>query len=102
MNTGCALVAGVQACALPRSDADTWLAGHTAGSGPFELVSLTKGQSLVMQRNPHYAGPKNPVLDKFVTKIVPEASARRLQLQRGDLDTAADLTVTQLQEIGRA
>src|SRR3546814_7554758 len=47
------------------------------------------------------SGPKKPVLDKFVTKIVPEASARRLQLQKGDLDIAADLTVDQLQALNK-
>ncbi|MGX5659487.1 ABC transporter substrate-binding protein [Castellaniella ginsengisoli] len=85
--------------AMARDDADAWLSGHTAGSGPYQLVSWQKGQSLVLERNPHYAGSKKPALDKFVVKIVPESSARRLQLQKGDLDVAEELPVDQLQAL---
>ncbi|GAA0225341.1 ABC transporter substrate-binding protein [Castellaniella daejeonensis] len=85
--------------AMQRDDADAWLSGHTAGSGPYQLVSWQKGQSLVLERNPNYAGSKKPTLDKFVVKIVPEASARRLQLQKGDLDVAEELPVDQLQAL---
>ncbi|CAM5182421.1 Peptide/nickel transport system substrate-binding protein OS=Castellaniella defragrans OX=75697 GN=HNR28_002764 PE=3 SV=1 [Castellaniella defragrans] len=95
-NNGAAIV---NPKAMARPDADTWLAGHTAGSGPYQLVSWTKGQTLVMERNSHYAGSKKPSLDKFVVRIVPEASARRLQLQKGDLDIAADLPVDQLKAL---
>ncbi|MBV2180728.1 MAG: ABC transporter substrate-binding protein [Castellaniella sp.] len=85
--------------AMQRPDADAWLSGHTAGSGPYQLVSWQKGQALTLERNPHYAGSKKPVLDKFVVKIVPESSARRLQLQKGDLDVAEELPVDQLQAL---
>ena len=85
--------------AMQRADADAWLAGHTAGSGPYHLTSWQKGQSLVLERNPHYAGAKKPTLDKFVVNIVPEASARRLQLQKGDLDVVEELPVDQLQAL---
>ncbi len=95
-NNGAAIV---NPKAMQRPDADTWLSGHTAGSGPYQLVTWTKGQSLELERNPHYAGPKQPKLDKFLVRIVPEASARRLQLQQGDLDIAADLPVDQLEAL---
>lgn len=85
--------------AMQRDDADAWLSGHTAGSGPYRLVSWQKGQSLQLERNPHYAGSKKPTLAKFVVKIVPESSARRLQLQKGDLDVAEELPVDQLQAL---
>ncbi len=84
---------------LQRKDADTWLAGHTAGSGPYQLVSWQKGQSLVLEQNPNYGGDKTPDFAKFVVNIVPEASARRLQLQKGDLDIAEELPVDQLQAL---
>lgn len=85
--------------AMARPDADTWLAGHTAGSGPYQLATWTRGSSLVMSRNSHYAGSKKPELTKFVVRIVPDASRRRQQLQKGDLDIAADLPVDQLKEL---
>ncbi|WP_322995688.1 ABC transporter substrate-binding protein [Castellaniella sp.] len=85
--------------AMQRDDADVWLSGNTAGSGPYQLMSWQKGQALSLERNPHYAGSKKPTLDKFVVKIVPESSARRLQLQKGDLDVAEELPVDQLQAL---
>jgi len=88
--------------ALQRDDADQWLAGHTAGSGPYQLVSWTKGKSLVLKPNPHYNGPKHPTLNKVVVKIVPESSTRRLQLTKGDLDVAESLPVDQLAALGKA
>lgn len=76
--------------------ADTWLASHTAGSGPYRLVSWQKGQALTLEKNPHYGGSKQPTLEKMVVRIVPEASSRRLQLQQGDLDVAEDMPVDQI------
>lgn len=82
--------------AMERPDADTWLAGHTAGSGAYRLVSWEKGQALTLERNPHYGGDKKPTLAQFVVRIVPESTARRLQLEKGDLDVAEELPVDQL------
>ena len=75
--------------------AQAWLAEHTAGSGAYQLVSWQKGQSLIMQANPRYHGAKTHFA-KVIVKIVPDASARRLQLERGDIDIAESLPVDQL------
>lgn len=88
--------------ALERDDADAWLAVNTAGSGPYQLVSWQKGQSLELEQNPNYAGDKKPGFEKFVVNIVPEASARRLQLEKGDLDIAEELPVDQLQALSKS
>jgi peptide/nickel transport system substrate-binding protein len=77
-----------------------WLAGHTAGSGAFQLTSWEKGQTLVLDVNPNYSGPR-PTLSKVMVKIVPEASARRLQLEGGDLDIAEDLPTDQLDALAK-
>ncbi|OBS08240.1 ABC transporter substrate-binding protein [Acidihalobacter prosperus] len=81
--------------------AQGWLAEHTAGSGAYQLRSWQKGQSLIMTPNAHYAGPK-PHFAEVVVKIVPDASARRLQLERGDLDIAENLPADQLNAIKKA
>ena len=75
---------------------EAYLAGNTAGSGPYQLTSWQKGQALTLEQNPHYGGSKKPQLAKVVVKIVPEASSRRLQLQNGDLDIAEDMPVDQV------
>ncbi|HEV2677408.1 MAG TPA: ABC transporter substrate-binding protein [Aliidongia sp.] len=81
--------------------AQGWLSGHTAGSGPYQLTSWEKGQSIVLEPNPKFAGPKPP-FSKVITKIVAEASARRLQLEGGDLDIAEDLPGDQLDALKKA
>ncbi|MFP8777157.1 ABC transporter substrate-binding protein [Hydrogenophaga sp. RWCD_12] len=85
----------VQAKVRDGDAAKGWLAGNTAGSGPYRLVSWEKGQSLVLEPNPHFAGPK-AAFSKVRIKIIGEASARRLQLESGDLDIAEDLPSDQL------
>lgn len=76
-------------------DVNTWLAGNTAGSGPFRLSKWQKGQSLTLEPNGHFAGPA-PALKAVVIKIIGEASVRRLQLERGDLDIIEDMPEDQL------
>lgn len=75
-----------------------WLSGHSAGSGAYRVASWEKGQSLVLETNPHYGGEK-PALSKVIIKMIGEASARRLQLVSGDVDIAESLPVDQLDAI---
>ena len=49
----------------------------------------------MLEPNPKYAGPK-PAFSKVIVKFVAEASARRLQLEQGDLDIAESLPGDQL------
>jgi peptide/nickel transport system substrate-binding protein len=78
-----------------------YLADHTMGSGPFQVTSWEKGQQIVMEPNPNYAGRK-PAFKKVIIKIIKEASARRLQLEKGDLDIAEDIPVDQLKALKSA
>lgn len=73
-----------------------WLAGHTMGSGAYQLTSWQKGQSIVMDKSQN---AESGVFSKVIIKIVPESSARRLQLQGGDLDVAEDLPADQLESL---
>lgn len=79
-------------------DGRGWLANQTAGSGPYRLTSWQKGQSLTLEPNPHYGGDA-PALKRVVVRIVGEASARRLQLERGDLDIAEAIPEDQLKAL---
>lgn len=95
-NNGAAIV---NPAVLKRTDAGedgkVFLSGNTAGSGPYQLVSWTKGQSLVLEPNPNFGG-KKPVLKQFIVKIIGDAASRRLQLENGDLDLAENIPVDQL------
>jgi peptide/nickel transport system substrate-binding protein len=79
----------------------TWLAGNSAGSGPFMLASWEKGQSIVLKPNPHYGG-KAPALSNVRIDIIPEASARRLKLEAGDAQIAEGLPNDQLDALANS
>lgn len=80
---------------------NTWLSGHSDGSGPFMLESWEKGQSLVLKPNPHYGG-KAPSLSSVRVDIIPEASARRLKLEAGDVQIAEGLPNDQLDALAQS
>ena len=86
--------------AKKSDDVNAYLSTHTAGSGAFRLTSWQKGQSLTMEQNTYFSGPK-PTLKKVVIKIIGEASVRRLQLERGDLDIIEDMPEDQLDALGK-
>jgi len=75
-------------------DARSYLAEHTAGSGAYMLQRWQKGQQLILVPNPHFNGNK-PSFKRVSVKIISESSARRLQLEKGDLDIADSLPVDQ-------
>jgi len=55
------------------------------GTGPFRFKSQTTDQEIVLVRNNHYWGGR-PQLQEVIFKILPEASARVIGLEAGDLD----------------
>ena len=56
------------------------------GTGPFRFVKWEKGQFILAERNDKYWDPGKPYLDKLIFRIVPDASARAVGLESGDLD----------------
>jgi len=88
------------AAARHAEGAEAYLSTHTAGSGAFKLTNWQKGQTLTMEQNSYYAGPK-PTLQKVVIKIIGEASVRRLQLEHGDLDIVEDMPEDQLAALSK-
>lgn len=65
------------------------------GSGPWKLVSWTKGDKIVLEKNPTYqnfgklAENKGaPHMDRLVVSVVPEPQARLAALKSGQVDIA--------------
>jgi len=56
------------------------------GTGPFRFVKWEKGQYILAERNDKYWDPGKPHLEKLIFRIVPDASARAVGLESGDLD----------------
>ncbi|SMG00170.1 ABC transporter substrate-binding protein [Burkholderia singularis] len=67
-----------------------WLKTREAGSGAYQLVKWTAGDSIVLQRNDRYRLPL--AIKRIVLRHVPEAASQRLLLESGDVDAARDLS----------
>lgn len=101
-NSGAAIVnPAVMAQERDGDLAQGWLSANTAGSGAFQLSAWEKGQSITLVPNPNYAGDA-PALKSVEVRIIPDASARRLALEAGDIDIAESLPVDQTEAIAAA
>ncbi|MGH3502430.1 MAG: ABC transporter substrate-binding protein [Nocardioidaceae bacterium] len=75
-----------------------YLANHTMGSGPYQVESHVKGQSVTLTLNPNYSGSK-PDITKAVFQVVDDPSAQRLQIEKGQVDIAEGIPADQLKEM---
>ena len=56
------------------------------GTGPFRFVEWQKGQFILAERNADYWDGDKPYLDKVVMRIIPDASARAVAFESGEVD----------------
>ena len=56
------------------------------GTGPFRFVEWQKGQYIIADRNEDYWDEGKPYLDRIVMRVMPDASARSIALESGELD----------------
>ncbi len=83
---------GTNAADAAKTDTATpWLDQHSVGSGPFILESWTRGDQLVLKRNPNYWGTPARV-ERIIFKFVAEPGTQRDLLLRGDAHVALNLT----------
>ncbi len=67
------------------TDSDqTWLSTHDAGTGPYQITSVTPGQEYVLSTYAGYWGPK-PYYTTVDIKIIPSISTQELELRAGKL-----------------
>lgn len=83
---------GSAAATADKDDkAEEWLNQHSAGSGPFILTGWQKNDVITMERNPNYfLGPAK--LAKVEVRDVTSPATQRLQIEKGDIDIAVNLT----------
>jgi peptide/nickel transport system substrate-binding protein len=77
--------------------AQNYLANNTAGSGPYQLAEWKKGEYIKLTLNPHSS--VKPALKEVYFKIVPDATAQRLQLEQGEIDIAEGIPNEQLKAL---
>jgi ABC-type transport system substrate-binding protein len=58
---------------------------NPVGTGPFEFVSWTKDDNIVLDANEDYWG-EGPYLDRVILRVIPDATARYLALKNGEVD----------------
>lgn len=78
-----------------------WMLDHSAGSGPYVLVSWERDTAMVLERNENYWGPK-PKLRRIIVKDVRESITQRMLLEHGDIDIAYDLNPREVTEAMQA
>jgi len=72
-----------------------WLKTRSAASGAYRIVTWQPKQAMVLEANPGFwrGAPK---LKRIVVQYVPEPSAQRLLVEKGDIDIARNLTADQV------
>ncbi len=60
---------------------------HPVGTGPYQMESWDVGQAIVLVKNKDYF-KGSAKIDRIIFKIVPDDSARALQMESGELDMA--------------
>lgn len=68
-----------------------WLKTNSAGSGPLKLREWRANEIIALERNDNYQGEKSKPA-RVIYKQVKEAASQRLQLEKGDIDIARNLT----------
>ncbi len=75
-----------------------WLKSNSAGSGPFKLTSWKANELVSMEANGNFREGA-PEMKRVIIRHVPEPSAQRLMIEKGDIDLARDLTPDQIQAL---
>lgn len=75
-------------------------AGKHVGSGPFKIVRWDKGDSLVVERNSHFAGTQAR-LDRINFRFVTDSREAISYLTTGEVDLAVDLPETSLPDLAQ-
>ena len=68
-----------------------WLKTNYAGSGPLKLRQWRANEIVALERNDNHHGEKSRMA-RVIYRHVKEASSQRLQLEKGDVDIARNLS----------
>lgn len=68
------------------------------GSGPYDLVSFTPGDRLVLKAKANYFGEK-PAYDDVTVRMIPEAATRMAAIEAKEIDLAFDIPVADLERL---
>lgn len=72
-----------------------WLKTNTAGSGSFKLKVWKPNETVILERD-EKAWRGVPAMKRVIVRHIPEPASQRLQLEKGDIDIALNLTADQI------
>ncbi len=73
--------------AIPRADwRTTDFSQLLVTCGPYRLAAHTRGQTMILERDPAYWGHPKPYIDRLVFRIIPDVSSQVNQLLAGHVD----------------
>lgn len=80
-----------------------WAASHNpvneaSGTGPYDLVSFTPGDRIVLKAKKGYFGTK-PAYDDVTIRMIPEAATRMAAVEAKEIDLAFDIAVSDLKRL---
>jgi peptide/nickel transport system substrate-binding protein len=92
---------GHRTAIVPREAVEEFgdLKSHGLGSGPFQVESLSRGETVDMARNPNYFVEGIPYVDGMSWRIIPDDSSLRAAFRAQQLDTYGAPTKIQADEV---
>jgi peptide/nickel transport system substrate-binding protein len=75
-----------------------WLKSNSAGSGAFKLKTWKANEVITMDANQDYRHGA-PAMTRVIVRHVPEPSAQRLLVEKGDVDMSRNLTPDQIKGV---
>jgi peptide/nickel transport system substrate-binding protein len=81
--------------AKDNDEGQTYLANNAMGSGPYVIGEWQRGQRITLDYNPNWWG-KEPSIKRVIVRIVPESQNLKLQLEKGDLDFIASVSIPEM------
>lgn len=101
LSAGIASVVDMKEVMAHEVDGDmgyAWLKTNSAGSGAFVLKNWKANELVTLEANPNYRHGA-PAMKRVIIRHVPEPSAQRLLIEKGDIDLARNLTPDQIEGI---
>ncbi len=81
---------------------NSWMTNNTVGTGPYMVQSWTRGQQIVMVRNPYYWGPSGGARYDRVVMLLNVLPSTAISAARSGDATIADIPFTQAASLSNA
>ncbi|RWX81356.1 ABC transporter substrate-binding protein [Neorhizobium lilium] len=63
------------------------------GTGPFKFKEWARGSHIIYERNVEYWDAPRPYLDQLIVRFIPDAAARSIAIEAGEIDLAPSTPV---------